>query len=225
MRPFLVDSRSKSVPDLEHGEWRIWITPRYYEWEFPSFNNDGTHLVIYLLPRNQTSLTVVACWERIFNGWLEVLGESQEVRKEVERSWPIFSQILLNTLNKKYSAGVLTLLEDPDTVEEKFFLASVLGNVDAADPMTWGERGNEIIRYLGGLSLLLLEELSTKKLSGLRVFRDSAWQATKDTLFGLLREYVADHQKSNISSNAKQGSQRSLRKPPIFEYFENLRRK
>jgi hypothetical protein len=223
MRPFLVDAR-KSTPDINYKDWQIWITPKYFEWEFSSPNKDGTRLVIYMLPRDQTSFIVAACWENIFDGWLELLLENSALRKEIDRTWPVFAQIVVNTFKQKYSAGVLSVLKDPDTDEDKFFVTSILGNVDVTSPLTWRDRGGETVQYIGHLSLLLLEELSTKKLSQLRVVRDSVWDASKGVLGGLLREYLADLPNTQQANSSNQNSHVSLRKPPIFQYFENLRK-
>lgn len=94
-------------------------------------NKEGEYIVCYLVPRSENTYFVVACLDHHLDFILEQVENEDEDKLHAEaKAWPLFVTLLKNGMKGRYSEGVLTQLEDPDCAEKKWFIATVIGNLD-----------------------------------------------------------------------------------------------
>jgi hypothetical protein len=157
---FFLDSTSGK--DLEGDGLKFKVTNCYLELEHEM---DGVYLVHYVIPRNSTSVFIATCWDRIFD---ELLSDEDSLETAVE-TWPALGQLLVNGIEDRYSDGALIKLEDFDTGEPKWFLASVCGNIDLEDiASVFSDRTAETTKVVVEKSLALFVDLNENKPSLLR---------------------------------------------------------
>jgi hypothetical protein len=157
-------------PEMEGDEVRFRATHCYLEMEC---RLDEGFLVLYFIPRTATSLFVAACWDRTFDPILEN-AHDEDYLAAVERTWPTLAELLANGLADRYSTGALIRLEDADTGEPKWFLATVAGNLDLANVADWvGPRTQPAQNLIVQRSLALAAELQNNR-SGSGSFWDLA---------------------------------------------------
>ncbi len=157
---FFLDSTSGR--DLQGDEVKFKATNCYLELEHEM---EGVYLVHYVIPRNNTSVFLATCWDRAFD---ELLSDEDSLETAVE-TWPTLGQLLVNGIEDRYSEGALIKLEDFDTGEPKWFLASICGNIDLEDmDSLFSERTAEATRVVVEKSLALFVDLNENKPSLLR---------------------------------------------------------
>lgn len=138
------------------------VTNGYIEVEYAV---DEVYLVVYLIPRSESSIFVTACWDRTIDELLENVGDMETVFD----TWPKLGQLMVNGLEDRYSEGALIKLEDPDTGEPKWFVASVAGNLDLTDPADFfSERSQRAMRLVTEKSMELFAHLNENRPSILR---------------------------------------------------------
>ena len=89
----------------------------------------GCYIKIYLVPRSEHSIFVLACYDNAFDTILENIDD-EDYSSTVRDTWPLLTQLLINGGNDRYSEGALIRAEDSDTGDTKWFLATVVGNID-----------------------------------------------------------------------------------------------
>jgi len=96
-----------------------------------------------------------------------------------------------NCLKDKYSEGALIKLEDFDTGDPKWFLASVAGNLDLEDiESIAGERTQETVGLVLNKSIELFQELNEKKPSMFRQIAKEFSRGFFETLGSILLDVV-----------------------------------
>jgi len=139
----------------------------YIELEFPI--DDSSCAVIYLIPRTESSVFVATCWGTTFDELLS--NPSSQTVDMITETWPTLATLLYNGLSDKYRDGALIKLEDPDYGENKWFVASVAGNISFENADTlFADRTMETINVVVTKSLELMVELQEKKPNMARAF-------------------------------------------------------
>ncbi len=162
---YFIDSNSD--PSLEGDDVKYKVTNCYIEFEYPG---DDFFFVLYLIPKTSNSVFIATCWERAFDEILDNLDDEDYVETMTE-TWPTLARLLANGINDRYSEGALIKLEDFDTGEPKWFLASVCGNLDFENiEEIFGDRTQEVTQLVIQQSLELLQELNENKPSILGAF-------------------------------------------------------
>ncbi|MEN6624263.1 MAG: hypothetical protein ABFD50_22290 [Smithella sp.] len=147
------------------GKLKFGVTNCYIEIEI-CINN--SYLVLYYIPKGDHSFFVATCWERLFDDILENIDDN-DYRDTIIHTWPTLAKLLFNGANDKYREGALIKLEDYDDGEPKWFVASVVGNIDIEDisDFVTGKSG-EIAKLVIEKSLALYTELNNEKPSTMR---------------------------------------------------------
>lgn len=120
-------------PVNDHEEVSVRVTNSYFELEyFDKKARESTF--VYLLPRCDKSLWVVANWETVFDF---VLHRSEQELGLIRERFPVLGELIHNGIRDKYGKGALIRLEDPDEGETKWFIAGVAGNLDLEKDDIW----------------------------------------------------------------------------------------
>lgn len=164
MRFFLDNTSGKG---LEGDEIKFKVTNSYIEVEYEL---NELYAVLYFIPRSNTSFFIATCWDDVFDS---ILGEveDEDDLDTIVATWPSLAQLLANGIKDKYSNGALIKLEDADTGEPKWFVASVAGNLNLeSEEGLFNERTAEISQLVLTKSLELFVQLQENKPSLLRAF-------------------------------------------------------
>lgn len=155
---FFIDSKSGTDLEGEDGV-KYKITNSYIELEYQL---DDSFLVLYYIPRTNNSVFIATCWDREFDQLLGNLDEND--LETIVETWPTLGQLMSNTVNDKYSAGVLTSFEDFDDGEPKWFVTSICGNLNLENiKELFGDRAQVTAQIVCERSMDLLVELSERK--------------------------------------------------------------
>lgn len=130
----------------------------------------STYLIINIIPRNDYSAFVATCLGDGFDEVLENFDDEDYVETVCD-TWPLFVKLLNNGLKDKYSEGALIKLEDIDTGDRKWFLASVAGNInfDSLEDLLC-EQTMQAVRTVIKRTGELYNELSSKSPSKTKAF-------------------------------------------------------
>lgn len=152
MRYFL-DKRKTAIGD-EIGSK---ITHTYIEIEFPV--DDDSSYVIYVIPRNQNSAFVATCWDHTFDKLVSNLDE--DTFEMIAETWPTLAALLYNGVKQLYRQGALIVLEDLDDGENKWFVASIAGNISFSSfKDLFNERMQEVTQLVLARTIQLSRELN-----------------------------------------------------------------
>ncbi len=151
------DSRKNAV-----DEPVISTTNSYIEIEIPL--NENISSFVYLIPRNSNSVFVVTCWEHFFDDLVSNID--QDDFETISETWPTLGELLINGIKDRYQYGALIVGEDPDYGENKWFIASIAGNISFDnEEELFGERTNEAIGIVLEKSLKVFVELNERSPS------------------------------------------------------------
>lgn len=161
----LVDKRVTTKGRRQSEGPGIDVTDGYIELEIPIDRTKA--MVVYLIPRSSRSVWVATCWDHAFD---EILEDPDEDTLEViEGTWPLLAQLLANGFKDRYREGALIVLEDLDDGENKWFVASVAGNISLEDPeKLFAEKTQKVIQVVLSRSAELAQELSENEPSALK---------------------------------------------------------
>ncbi len=158
---FFLDKPTSAKSD----EPSIQATNCYLEIEWPI--NSNTCVVIYIIPRTETSVFVATCWDTAFDTIIAELDI--DTIKTIAETWPTLALLLNNGLGNKYRNGAIIRLEDADYGETKWFVASVAGNISfKSENGLFTAQTKEAINTVMSTSLQLFVELQEKKPSIMR---------------------------------------------------------
>jgi hypothetical protein len=160
MRPFI--DRCK----ISHGEEvGIETSNSYIECEYP-IDKDNAYIV-YIIPRNENSAWVVTCFEHIFDELVSNIDE--DTSEAIADTLPTLASLLYNGIKERYQEGALVVLEDTDYCENKWFVASIAGNIslDSLEDL-FGGRIQQTIQLVISKSMTLWVELSEHRPDILR---------------------------------------------------------
>jgi hypothetical protein len=127
---FFFDSSVRTA----QSEFLVRETPAY--WELITSLNEpdlkGASF-FYVIPQSEYSVLTAACWghdpdamyqlfldKNFGDDWLKVFCET----------YPIQGQLILNGIHERFSDGALVSLLDPDDGETKWFVVTVVGNIE-----------------------------------------------------------------------------------------------
>ena len=162
MRSFI--ARRKTVNGEEVG---IKTTNSYIECEYAT--NEDTACVVYVIPRNENSAWVVACFEHNLDELVSNLDK--DTSEAIAETWPTLARLLYNGISDRYQEGALVVLEDSDYCENKWFVASIAGNISFENlEDLFGERMQEVIKLVISTSMTLWVELNENQPNMLREF-------------------------------------------------------
>lgn len=160
---FFLDTTTGS--GLEGDEIKYKVTNGYIEVEY---SLDELFAVLYFIPRSSTSFFIATCWDDVFDTILGQVDDEDDLETIIE-TWPSLGELLANGINDKYSGGALIKLEDADTGEPKWFVASVAGNLnlESLDGL-FNDRTAEVSQLVLSRSVELFVQLQENKPSVLR---------------------------------------------------------
>jgi hypothetical protein len=132
LRSFLQQRRATGAYKDAVKGIRFLDTPCYKEFEAPL--DSGSFCVIYIVPRNEHSVFVCACMPDNISAVVNtvVMMDSQRQRATLQtyqEAWPLLMDLRSNGLAERYSPAALTDMEDPDHATNRWFLATVVGNL------------------------------------------------------------------------------------------------
>ncbi len=186
MRFFLDNASGKNLEGDD--EFKYQVTNCYIEFEYKL--QDESFIVVYLIPKDNHSVLIATCWDTTFDDVLENLDD-KDYLETVYETWPDIVQLIANGIKDKYSEGALIKLEDFDTGDHKWFLASVAGNLDFEDiESITGERTQETIGLVLKKSIEVFQELTEKKPSAISQIAKGFRRGFFDTLGSLLLDVV-----------------------------------
>lgn len=144
-------------------------TNNYFELIYPI--DESSYIVVNVIPRNDYSCFVATCFDDGFDEVVENLNDD-DYAEVVCDTWPLFAQLLQNGARDKYSQGALIKLEDFDTGDVKWFLASVAGNLSFDDlgSLLSSEQMENAIKVVLDKTADLCNELTTKTPSNVKYF-------------------------------------------------------
>lgn len=130
----------------------------------------STYLIINIIPRNNYSAFVAACFGDCFDDVLENFNDKDYIETVCD-TWPLFANLLNNGVKDKYSEGALIKMEDIDTGDNKWFLASIAGNLnfDSVEDLLC-EKTLQAVRTVIERTGELYNELSSKSPSKSKAF-------------------------------------------------------
>jgi hypothetical protein len=160
MRPFIDDRKTSTPDEIGHK-----VTNTYVEIEIPLGESLGS--VLYIIPRSEHSALIATCWDHVFDEMIENLDE--DTFETIVETWPTLAILFHNGVKDLYREGALILLEDFDDGEQKWFVASIAGNIafESAEEL-FSERTKEVIQVVLARSMQLFTELQEKEPSLLR---------------------------------------------------------
>lgn len=158
MRPFLDPNPGHDLQGDD--QFRHKVTNCYIELEYPA---NGFYLVVYLFPINNFTLGVATSFENSLDGIERYLADEYSLQTFAE-TWPLTANLLANGIRDQYSQGALIRIPDYDTGDMKWFVATMVGNLNLQDwESFFSERTREAMQLVVGLSLQLLDELTTRQ--------------------------------------------------------------
>ncbi|MBD0373309.1 MAG: hypothetical protein ICV60_20905 [Pyrinomonadaceae bacterium] len=171
MKFFVNDTGKEVNPE---GPWLVEFqtTPSYIEVQI-----EKGAWVAYFVPLDEHSLLVAACCDDYFD-FLD--SADQYVLSDIAATWPKLVALVNNALRSKFSQAVLLKLNDLDTADPKWFVATVVGNLDfkkmqeVIDPRL--EKATQLVLSKASEAL---EEVTTKELSKLSLY----WKSIKRGLW------------------------------------------
>ena len=110
---------------LGHDTLTIHRTSKVIEMEFPGHQGS---MFTYLLPKEDNSAWVVACWGNALD-FLNDL-EKKDRKSEVTAKWPEMARLLKNGTNKRFAAGALVQVSDPESGELRWGVMTEVKGVD-----------------------------------------------------------------------------------------------
>lgn len=145
----------------------IRATRAYVELELA---RDEFSIHLYFIPKTEHSMFVVANLDHAFDG-LETHLQDADMRTVIVETWPRFAQLLVNGMEDRYSQGALIRLEDADDGETKWFVASVLGNIDMSNlEEVFGDQGMRVAGKVMETTLEMMQELNEKEIDKVRAY-------------------------------------------------------
>ena len=132
--------------------------------------NESTYFIVNIIPRNNYSAFVTTCLGDCFDKVVDNLDDEDYVETLCD-TWPIFVNLLQNGLKDKYSEGALIKLEDIDTGDHKWFIASIAGNLnfDSIEDLLC-DQTKQAVDTVITKTVELYNELSTKSPSKTKAF-------------------------------------------------------
>ncbi|UBF25604.1 hypothetical protein K9N68_29215 [Kovacikia minuta CCNUW1] len=155
---FFIDSKPNNPWQAETVQYRV--TDHYIEFEIPS---NHYRMVLYLIPRDRASALVATCWDTVFDQEPANLNE-EKTCKMIFETCPNLAHLLTNGICDRYREGALLNLEDFDAGEAKWFLTSIVDNLDFRSlEHLLNEQVHQVISQIMHQSFELLNELYEKQ--------------------------------------------------------------
>lgn len=132
--------------------------------------DESAYFIVNIIPRNNYSAFVATCLGDCFDEVVDNLDDEDYVETLCD-TWPIFVNLLKNELKDKYSEGALIKLEDIDTGDPKWFIASIAGNLnfDSIEDLLCDQTKLAVDTVIAK-TVELYKELSTKSPSKTKAF-------------------------------------------------------
>jgi hypothetical protein len=158
-------------------------TPAYIELATHSPNADPPgSSYLYVVPTDEHSYIVSACWERQFDQLSELIADPKLGKlwlKVLLETFPVFGSLVVSGIEGYYSDAAIVNMADPDDGESKWFTATVVGNmsVQSAEDLEQ-RRFIEAYELILGKSFTVAGELATNEISTaskLKLMAAGAW--------------------------------------------------
>lgn len=178
MRFFVQEEQDPDIKEGKNEDVRTRTTDCYAEVEYKV---DSKYIDAYIVGRNENTAFVVASFEHVFDSVKEQVEDKNEAALKAEfKAWPTFAVLLQNGVSDRYSEGALIQLEDPDCGETKWFVATVIGNIDPdKEEALIKEKINAATELVIGKAADLLVEVSEHKP---HYIRQGIWEGIKEGL-------------------------------------------
>jgi hypothetical protein len=178
------DRASNQSQTLNEDGGSIRQTPGYIEIEIPT-DVPGSASVTYITLRSETSIWVCQNFGHTFTQLMKNFKESNTfvqdaLTKELRDSKPLLYRLLENEVYSNYSEAALAVLEDPDDASYKWFVATVVGNIDLENESIFQPRTQAAIERVDNLSRLLAAEWRVPMNSSRLALRAAAATASSD---------------------------------------------
>jgi hypothetical protein len=161
MYVFLSETRN-----AENNEPALRATNSYIEIEVP-FDDEEVSIFMYIIPRNKHSAFVAICLGDMFDEMVEDIDKDSF--DTIKDTWPTLACLMINGINDKYQNGALIKLEDADYGDNKWFVASIAGNISFdSEEELFCDRTKESMATVLATTSRLLSELQERKPSMLR---------------------------------------------------------
>lgn len=167
----------------KNDEPEITATNSYIELEIPC--DDKSSMFCYIIPRGKHSAFIAICLDDMFDSLIEDLDEDKY--ETLCDTWPTLARMLQNGIKDKYKDGALIKLEDSDYGDNKWFVASIAGNIsfESAEEL-FCERTKETIGIVIGSTNALLSELNSRSPSMLKSFGKGVLKGIGYTALGII---------------------------------------
>jgi hypothetical protein len=189
MQHFLDLSQSPSKTEASFRS-----TPGYIEVEFREPTPPPRVMRAYVMPWRENALLVVAYISADQLGDL-MQQQLQDPKlgdlyyKEYKKTWPKLMALVENSLSNQISKGVLLNIEDPDTGDRKWVVATVVGNVrlesdEEMNAVMRSERMLKAIELVVDTGWKMLAEVQTNKISTMSYVRMAALGGLRGAMSG-----------------------------------------
>jgi len=143
----------------------IRVTNSYLEIEMPI--DDDSSIFTYIVPRSERSVFVLICLDDMFDTLMNELDNDSF--ETISDTWPTLAELLMNGAKDKYKSGALIRFEDADYGDNKWFVASVAGNISfESEDEIFGDRTMEALEVVMERTKELLTELQEREPSMLK---------------------------------------------------------
>jgi hypothetical protein len=133
----------------------------YYTEVLIEFDTGDAWVAAYVIPIDEDAVACVTCWDQQFDPIFQQLTDpkyGQIYVDEFKKIWPQFFALIDNTVDERFGDGAITQLVDPDDRNRKWFVAKVVGGLQAADDSGTAARVSAAIDAVAELSLAIFRE-------------------------------------------------------------------
>jgi hypothetical protein len=158
---------------MENDDPDYEVTECYMQFEVPVDSDSSFYT--YLIQRSENTFFIAACLNDVFDSLIE--NFDNDLVNVYNDAWPNLITLLQNGVNDKYQNGALIKLEDQDCGENKWFLATVVGNmkIEKLDDF-FNDKVVDAIKLINSKAIALFTELNDNEPSVLKAIAVGAKQ-------------------------------------------------
>lgn len=118
---------------------------------------------VYIIPKTESSVFVATCWDDAFD---KLLTADEDDFETIADTWPTLAALVINATQDKYRECAMIRFADYDDGDQKWFLASVAGNINLDDTeQLLGDRTMEVAKKVIARTTELSNELQSRSPS------------------------------------------------------------
>ncbi|QEM43563.1 hypothetical protein [Mycolicibacterium grossiae] len=104
--------------------------------EVESISSDGTYHVVHLRPLSGDVVVVCACFDQWFTPLQQAMARSDATKdawmSSMQSAWPTTKRLFEDGWASRYSGTALCTMQDPDDISDKWFVLTVVANLNLA---------------------------------------------------------------------------------------------